>query len=117
MSQPMMKCGHAAQGTQRLDDGTTIPVCVICGMGDRGSADYKTVDDAPPSLDGRTSRCSYYKPGFKCDCGKDHCPPTRHERHGGGYGAVAPSSASLPFFKHQPEKEYDQHFCGCWGWD
>lgn len=114
---PMMKCGHAANATLRLGDGTNAPTCVICaGIASVGD-DYKTVDQAPPSLEGRISRCSYYKPSFKCSCGKDHCPPTRHERHGGRYGSVVPSSSELPFFEHRPSDDFDRHFCGCWGWD
>ena len=114
---PLMKCGHAANGLHVLPDGTKEPSCVICaGIPSVGDG-YKTVDESPPSLEGRMSRCSYYKPGFKCACGKDHCPPNHNEQHGGNYPAVAPSSTSLPFFSHRPDNEFDQHFCGCWGWD
>jgi len=28
-----------------------------------------------------------------------------------------PSSTSLPFFSHQPDKPEDSYYCGCWGWD
>lgn len=114
----MMKCGHAANSERLLNDGTRIPSCVICaGIPGREGT---TIDENPPTLEGRTSRCSYYKPNFKCPdpaCTKDHCPATRHERHGGRYPSVAPSSASLPFFVRQDDKPFDQHFCGCWGWD
>ena len=112
-SLPLMKCGHTAQGTTVID-GTSVPCCVIC-MGIKEGA--RVVDDAPPSLEGRTSRCSYYRPGRQCSCGNDHCPPTHTARHGGNYPSVAPSSTSLPFFYHQSGKEFDSHFCGCWGWD
>ena len=27
------------------------------------------------------------------------------------------SSLSLPFFEHQPTKEFDKYYCGCEGWD
>jgi len=51
----------------------------------------KDLSDGVANLDGRTSRCS--------ECKKE----TR-------------SSFTLAFFKHTPEKKYDQHFCGCSGW-
>jgi hypothetical protein len=95
-------------------DSNRVPCCVICPGIDDGAI---VVDDAPPSLDCRTSRCSYYRPGRKCSCGKDHCPPNSHNAHGGNYPSVAPSSTSLPFFQHRPYKAFDSHFCGCWGWD
>ena len=123
---PLMKCGHAANSLRTLPDavcaalgvpsGSKIPACVICS-GTGVGADSYTVDRTPPSLDGRVSRCSYYRPGRRCACGKDHCPPTRHGAHGGNYPSVAPSSVSLPFFEHRPDEPFDRHFCGCWGWD
>lgn len=113
MTQPLMKCGHTAQATTVID-GNRVPVCAICAGVDDGAI---TVDDTPPSLEGRVSRCTYYKPGRKCACGNDHCPPNSHTSHGGRYPSVAPSSTALPFFHHQPEKDFDSHFCGCWGWD
>lgn len=27
------------------------------------------------------------------------------------------SKLSLPFFQHRPNKEFDQYYCGCKGWD
>lgn len=80
----MMKCGHAANGTKG-----DKPVCVIC-YGISEGADV--VDDAPPSLEGRKSKCS--------DCGR-----------------WAHSSNELPFFEYKPTQEYDRHYCGCRGWD
>lgn len=87
MTNTMMACGHAAQGT----DGTGSPVCVIC-FGKPEATQVAT----DPDLTGRTARCSYY--GSKC----------RSEQ---------PSSTSLAFFKHQPDQEYDGYYCGCYGWD
>ena len=52
--QPMMKCGHAANGVK--DNGD--PVCVIC-VGD--GTGYDEVDDDAPSLEGRMSICLYCK--------------------------------------------------------
>ena len=43
-------------------------------------------------LEGRMSKCS--------DCRR-----------------TANSNWTLPFFKYQPDKETDEHYCGCRGWD
>ena len=45
-----------------------------------------------PNLEGRIAKCSY------------GCNPV-------------PSKVGLAFFKHQPDKEFDQYYCGCYGWD
>ena len=44
------------------------------------------------SLDGRKAKCS--------SCGK-----------------IVDSEYDLPFFRFEPDKEYDSFYCGCWGWD
>ena len=107
----MMACGHAANGQKREGDDW-LPACVICSCAIPASKE--------PDLSGRTSRCSYFRDGYTCPdtgCAKaPHCPPTRHEQHGGNYPSVAPSSPSLPFFSHKPAAAHDGHFCGCWGW-
>ena len=51
------------------------------------------VDNERPNLAGRIARCTY-NCGHKTD-----------------------SSFNLPFFRHNPDKEYDSYFCGCEGWD
>lgn len=51
---------------------------------------YEIVDS--PNLDGRESKCPYCK--FR-----------------------TASNERLAFFKHQPEAEFDSHYCGCRGWD
>ena len=122
---PFMKCGHAANGTKGV--GSKEPVCAIC-YGIIPGADQ--VDENPPALQGRVSRCG--------SCGK-----------------TTPSSESLPFFEfrgegspqalnsckhcgyhkvaHAPGKmhstnvcdhfepkgawEFDLHYDGCRGWD
>lgn len=61
----MMKCGHAANATHNGK-----PSCVICAGIHPGA---EVVDDSPPSLEGRTARCS---------CGKER-----------------PSDQALPFFE------------------
>jgi len=95
--QPMMACGHTAQGV----DGTGAPVCVICaGL----TADARRVVEAP-DLTGRKARCTYARGS--------------HVGHNGGRPKPqpVPSSTSLPFFSHQPDKPEDSYYCGCWGWD
>lgn len=75
--------------TANANDKNGNPVCIIClGINDGATM----VDDNKPDLSGRMSRCS--------SCGK-----------------VVPSKDTLPFFKYQPDKEYDSHYDGCWGWD
>jgi hypothetical protein len=102
----MMKCGHAAQGT----DGDGNPVCVIC-FGIRSGA--TEVDDSPPDLTGRMARCVYYgsrAEGRNMECGRGckRGQPCQCER---------PSSLDLAFFEHTPDLAYDKFYCGCWGWD
>lgn len=107
MTMPMMKCGHTAQGHQINKDGK-IPYCLICDCIEQAEI---------PNLAGRTARCSYFgkaKPNRRfandecnygcrgnrvCDCGEQ------------------PSEIDLPFFKHHPDKERDEFYCGCFGWD
>ena len=81
---PMMKCGHAANATMNGK-----PVCAICA----GINPLATVvDEAPPSLEGRTAACSY--------CRKE-----------------VPSSTNLPFFSYHPARQHDDYYCGCRGWN
>ena len=105
---PMMKCGHAAQGTHHLPDGTDEPCCIIC-FGIHPGANV--IDDAPPSLEGRMARCSYYgKPPRRNEC--DKC------RSGGTCQCERPSDPErLAFFQHHPDRQYDEFYCGCHGWD
>ena len=71
----------------KTEDGS--PVCVIC-YGIVPGADQVAEQ---PNLTGRVARCCY-----------------------GKHGEV-PSNTNLPFFSHRPEKEYDEYYCGCMGWD
>lgn len=87
MTTPMMKCGHAANA---VDSKTMKPICVICiGL----TPDAEIVAETP-NLDGRMAKCAE----GKC-------------------GSMRPSSTSLAFFQHRPEREYDSYYCGCRGWD
>ena len=34
------------------------------------------------------------------------------------YGdSIVDSSWNLAFFQHKPNEEYDEYYCGCYGWD
>ena len=102
----MMKCGHAANAT----NGKGEPCCVICAG---FTPDAEIVDTAVPDLTGRTAKCVHK--------GCYNTWKRKRDTHYGEFGpdgqSFAPSSTNLPFFKHCPEKDYDEYFCGCFGWD
>lgn len=50
------------------------------------------IEESEISLEGREAQCSY--------CGNR-----------------VNSQNDLPFFKYQPNKIYDEYYCGCFGWD
>lgn len=52
----------------------------------------KTQEEKRPDLTGRKAKCSY---GDK----------------------IVDSKWSLPFFNYRPGKEFDEYYCGCWGWE
>jgi len=81
----IMKCGHAANGTNQYGQ----PVCVIC-VGLTGKA--TEVDPASVNLEGRLAKCCY-------------C------------GVTVPSSTDLPFFRVCLDREFDDFYSGCRGWD
>lgn len=110
---PMMTCGHTANAVMRSKGGVKydppLPCCAICTCTE--------IDESPPDLSERRARCTYYgkvpsgrshesnygcKRGEACNCEQ---PSQKEEGHG------------LPFFKHCPDKPYDEFYCGCWGWD
>lgn len=88
---PMMKCGHAANGTIGRSPSPPLkpgdPCCVICAP----SKEAYEVDPSPPDLRTREARCS-------CDARK-------------------PSSPDLAFFEHHPFEPFDEFYCGHAGWD
>ncbi len=63
------------------------PALVCCGV-----HDCTEVAAVEPDLTGRKARCSYG-------------------------GKEVPSCSTLAFFKHRPTMEYDEYYCGCFGWD
>lgn len=85
----MMKCGHAANGTE---SETGKPVCVICIGIDTG---YNVIDASASIPDGRLARCAYF---HRCQM-------------------EVPSHTGLPFFERTADAEYDRFYCGCMGWD
>lgn len=87
---PMMACGHKANGVRMMPEGQDdIPSCVICSCTE--------VAEEKPNLEGRMARCQYYK--TRC----------HNERPSTDRG--------LAFFAHKPDSEYDEYYCGCYGWD
>lgn len=68
-------------------DSKGNPVCVICGCVDV----VKKIKQPTDGLEGRTAKCP--------DC-----------------GSTTESRWDLPFFKHNPDREFDSYYCGCYGW-
>jgi len=97
MSDILMKCGHSAQGYRTLDDGTKKPACLICMC--------EEVAEEKPDLTGRKARCSYFGRTFKHRGQTVTCRGEANSRY------------SLPFFEHKPNNQYDEYYCGCFGWD
>jgi hypothetical protein len=107
----MMKCGHAANA---IKTKTGEPCCVICA----GRPEADEIDDSPPDLSERKARCAYF--------GKQSADGRYRSTNESNYGdrtpgalckSEQPSGPNLPFFKHHPEKESDEFYCGCRGWD
>lgn len=92
MARTMMACGCVSQSHRvtRNEDGTEtrVPSCFT----------HDTTEQAPmPDMTGRRSKCAYNNPRGRCKVEVD-------------------SNADLPFFKHCPDKPFDEHYCGCMGW-
>jgi len=97
---PIMQCGHTANAllqfpnsealqkeTDDMRENIPVHVCVIC--------DTKITTEKS-SLEGRKARCSGCKREDKSE---------------------TDSRWNLPFFKHKPNSEFDEYYCGCWGWN
>lgn len=65
------------------------PVCPICHGVVEG---WNEIDEEMPDLSSRKATCTYCK-------------------------KVAHSSLELPFFSVHPEREFDDYYCGCRGWN
>ena len=66
------------------------PVCPICLCWE--------IDPNAPDLAGRKAKCPY-------------CGAMRDEINADG------EPVRLPFFRYQPDMEYDTFYDGCYGWD
>ena len=95
----LMKCGHSSNGVRESDGA---PVCVIC-YGIVAGADEVATE--VPSLEGRRARCSYCR------------EPSEDARNVGHRPEGVQSDFKLPFFSHQPDRDFDEYYCGCFGWD
>ena len=82
-----LRCGCTASGTVKLVGETEWFV---------GCLIHECLDvveeESKPDLTGRMARCSYG-------------------------GNEVPSSWNLAFFRHRPERDHDEYYCGCYGWD
>jgi hypothetical protein len=97
----MMECGHSANATTTIK-GKTVPCCAICIMaGTEQDKAMRIAGGETYDLSARTAVCSY-------GSGKGNVHPD---------GRPVPSSSDLPFFRHLPDQERDQYYCGCFGWD
>lgn len=70
------------------------------------------------NLTGRTARCSYYGCKYvlqvryqSCEC--EECKKNADER----CHCERPSSEELAFFRHKPDEEFDEFYCGCKSWN
>lgn len=87
MNNPMMECGHAANG---LEKSSGLPVCIICTGIHPGA---RTVVAIAPDLTGRQATC---------DCGR--LAPSENRQF-------------LAFFSYRPDRDTDHYYCGHSGWD
>lgn len=90
---PIMLCGCAANGTTKDGD----PICVIhVGMLNKSNVDIgRNVKVVKTNYLNRKAICG--------QCRKDH--------------TITPSTPSLPFFREEPDFQFDSYYCGCRGWD
>jgi hypothetical protein len=100
MTPVLMACGHSTHAVQA---DTREPVCVICVGIDPRARVRATPEQETAATEGRMMRCSYTK-------GQDGKPC--HARLN-----PVPSNTSAAFFNSRPGEDYDQFYCGCWGWD
>lgn len=122
---PLMKCGHIAQG----HDENNNPICVIC-FGITQNALIVVEENNIPSLEGRKAKCTY------CGNIRDSSYDLAFfEYHGNGsynainsckncrYYEVAHNSDSRNINKNicdnfEPIGDtIDIYYCGCRGWD
>ena len=106
MNIAMLKCGcngMATHGNEHDGLQKNHPTCIAHDCCEVIST---------PDFTGRTARCSGYgkTPGRRNEC--DKC------RRDVPCSCEKPSSNNLAFFKYQPDKDFDEFYCGCtFGWD
>jgi len=102
MEKKFLKCGCAAAGSHRNEhDGLPKghPSCMVHDCCEVVAA---------PNLIGRTARCAYFgKETRRSECSKCGLVCT----------CECASTIELAFFKHDPEKQFDEFYCGCHSWD
>jgi hypothetical protein len=99
MSVVLMKCGHSTHAVTSSGE----PVCVIC-VGMTPDARIPATESESKALtDGRMMRCSYQR-------GRDGKPCAART-------TPVPSNPRAAFFASKPSQEFDEFYCGCWGWD
>lgn len=83
-----MKCGHVSNA---FIGNTNKPCCAICAPDPEAFViDHEVFENK--GLKGRKAKCRW--------CNK-----------------TTESNWRLPFFKYRPDKDYDDYYCGCGGWD
>lgn len=85
----LMACGHIAQA---VDGKTGEPGCVFCFPSPKSMIVERVIENMTDGLEGRKAKCAW--------CNKK-----------------TDSRWDLPFFEYKPDKEYDEYYCGCGGWD
>ena len=95
---PMLECGHTANAIRSLEANDEDPL-QLEAKDKFGSIRIHScvicncsISTTPPDLTGRQAKCVY-------------C------------GSVKESSMSLPFFQVHPDREFDEFYDGCRGWD
>lgn len=108
MGNILMKCGCAAQGYRTEKDGSHTYGCLVHQC-------YEQAEQ--PNLEGRTARCAYFgRTKLNRRYANDECNYGCRRQPKCECGSV-PSRIDLAFFKYQPNKKYDEFYCGCMGWD
>ena len=107
----MMKCGCSSQAIHHGAHNVLSEnheTCIIHSC-------CEVVDE--PDLSGRIAKCSYFQ---------KQKPMRRYANDECNYGCRGksvcecgsqPSDTKLAFFKYCPDKEHDEFYCGCFGWD
>jgi hypothetical protein len=100
----LMECGHTAQAV----DSKGNPCCVICVLITPELDKKARTPATPPDLTGRFARCSYDRPGSGGG--------GKYRKHEDG-DSIRPTTLSLAFLELKPDAQWDDYYCGCWGWD